>query len=222
MKFTEELRAEVVSIWNASFEHPFILELANGTLAIEKFRYYLLQDSYYLFHFAELQEICASKAKDVETKLRFLDHAESTRKAELGLHQTFFEMLEIRAADKVSFQPAPTAYNYTSHMYRVAQDGDLAEVLSVILPCYWLYLEIGERLKDANPNHPIYDKWISTYGSEWFKASVIEQINRLDQLAEQASHESKSRMKDHFIISSQFEYQFWEMAYTMENWPIKV
>ena len=27
-------------------------------------------------------------------------------------------------------------------------------------------------------------------------------------------------MKQHFIISSQYEYSFWEMAYTLEKWPI--
>ena len=48
---------------------------------------------------------------------------------------------------KDNFIPAPTAYAYTSHMYRAAYEGHLGDIIAAILPCYWLYYEIGERLK---------------------------------------------------------------------------
>ncbi|MFP3513270.1 hypothetical protein SB775_27610, partial [Peribacillus sp. SIMBA_075] len=63
-------------------------------------------------------------------------------------------------------------------------EGDLADVLAALLPCYWLYYEIGERLKSATPEEPIFQKWIGTYGSEWFGELVNEQIERMDSLAE--------------------------------------
>ncbi len=30
----------------------------------------------------------------------------------------------------------------------------------------------------------------------------------------------RKRMKQHFIISSQYEYSFWEMVYALEKWPV--
>ncbi|PTN42318.1 thiaminase II, partial [Bacillus thuringiensis] len=112
------------------------------------------------------------------------------------------------------------AYAYTSHMYRAGYEGHLGDIIAAILPCYWLYYEIGERLKECQPEEPIYNEWISAYGSDWFRTLVEEQITRLDTIAEKVTEADRKRMKQHFIISSQYEYSFWEMAYTLEKWPV--
>lgn len=109
---------------------------------------------------------------------------------------------------------------YTSHMYRVAYQGHLGDIIAAILPCYWLYYEIGEKLQSYTPSEPIYQEWVAAYGGEWFRTLVEEQINRLDKIAETLSKDDLERMKEHFIISSQYEYSFWEMAHTLEGWPI--
>ena len=98
-------------------------------------------------------------------------------------------------------------------MYRAAYEGHLGDIIAAILPCYWLYYEIGERLKECQPEEPIYNEWISAYGSDWFRTLVEEQITRLDTIAEKVTEADRKRMKQHFIISSQYEYSFWEMAY---------
>ena len=101
-----------------------------------------------------------------------------------------------------------------------AYEGHLGDIIAAILPCYWLYYEIGERLKECQPEEPIYNEWISAYGSDWFRTLVEEQITRLDTIAEKVTEADRKRMKQHFIISSQYEYSFWEMAYTLEKWPV--
>lgn len=83
-----------------------------------------------------------------------------------------------------------------------------------------MYYEIGERLKECQPEEPIYKEWISAYGSDWFRTLVEEQITRLDAIAEKVTEADRNRMRQHFIISSQYEYSFWEMAYTLEKWPV--
>lgn len=221
MTFTEELRQAVDPIWEASFNHPFVRGIADSTLPIERFRYYVLQDSYYLTHFAKNQALAASKAEDLYVTNRLAKHAQGTYEAELELHRTFMKMLSITDEEIKAFKPAPTAYAYTSHMYRASMQGPLGDTIAAILPCYWLYYEIGETLKHEKPKEAIYQTWINTYGSEWFKELVQEQIDRLDALAEEATEKDRERMKEHFIRSSQYEYLFWEMAYTLEKWPFE-
>jgi thiaminase (transcriptional activator TenA) len=218
MKFTEELRREVDTIWEASFNHPFVRGIADGSLPLECFRYYVLQDAYYLSHFSRIQAIGASKAPDLHTTARFAAHSQGTYEAELQLHENFSNRLGISEEEKQAFRPAPTAYAYTSHMYRAAY-GHLGDVLAAILPCYWLYYEIGERLKGSTPDEPIYQEWIAAYGGDWFKELVQEQIHRLDEIATQVTEADRIRMKEHFWLSSQYELSFWEMAYTLEKWP---
>ncbi|MYL39528.1 thiaminase II [Halobacillus litoralis] len=219
MKFSEEIRKAVDEIWEGSFQHPFVKGIGEGTLPIEKFRHYVLQDSYYLSHFARVQSLGAAKSEDMAVMANMASHAQSTYEAELGLHENFSKQLGITQEEREQFKPSPTAYAYASHMYRGAYDGDLADVIATILPCYWLYYEVGEHLKESSPEEPVYQEWIAAYGGDWFRTLVEEQIERLDELAEKKTDAGRARMKELFIISSQYEYMFWEMAYRMEEWP---
>ncbi len=219
MTFCKEVRKECDHLWQASFDHPFVKGIEDGTLPIDRFRFYVMQDAYYLSHFAKIQALGASKAKDLETTQRFAIHAAHTSTAELSLHESFMKILEVTEEEWVRFEPSPTAYAYVSHMYR-ASAGELADVLAAILPCYWLYYEIGERLKDAKPNHPIYDRWIETYGSEEFGELVKEQIERMNRLAEGLPEARRKELKDHFQKSSYYELNFWDQAWKKESWSI--
>jgi len=219
MKFSEELRLAVEDSWNASFRHPFVQGIADGSLPLECFRYYVLNDSYYLSQFARVQSLGAAKADDLFVSNRMTVHAQGTYNAELSLHETFAKRMGITAEERAAFEPAPTAYAYTSHMHRAAYNGHLGDIIAAILPCYWLYYEIGEKLQGSTPEEPIYREWIQAYGGDWFRDLVQEQIDRLDEIADQVSAADRARMKRHFIISSHYEYMFWEMAYTQETWP---
>jgi thiaminase/transcriptional activator TenA len=219
MKFSQELRQTVETSWNASFAHPFIRGIADSTLPLANFRHYLLNDAYYLSQFARVQALGAVKADDLYDTNRMAAHAQGTYSAELALHEKFAKLLGITEEERQTFEPAPTAYAYTSHMLRSAYHGHLGDIVAAILPCYWLYYEIGERLLGFTPEEPIYREWINAYGGEWFRELVEEQISRLDSLAEKVTAADRERMKRHFVISSHYEYMFWDMAYNLESWP---
>ncbi|MBO8155520.1 MAG: thiaminase II [Bacillaceae bacterium] len=220
MTFAQQLKDAATSYWENSFRHPFVTGIADGSLPLEKFRYYVLQDSYYLSQFARVQSLGAAKSNDFHTTYRMAQHASGTYQAELKLHEKFSKLLNITEEEKKAFKPSPTAYAYTSHLYRAAYHGQLGEIIASILPCYWLYYDIGIHFKGAVPDEPIYQEWIQAYGAEWFKDLVEEQIDRLNSIAEDASEQELKRMTEHFIISSYYELQFWEMAYTLEDWGI--
>ncbi|MGM7703411.1 thiaminase II [Pseudalkalibacillus sp. Hm43] len=222
MKFSQFLRKEADPIWEASFNHPFVTGIAGGSLPLENFRYYVLQDAYYLSHFAKVQALGAAKSHDMVTTASMAAHAQGTYEAELSLHENFSKQLGITEEERQNFKPSPTAYAYTSHMYRAAYNGHLGDIIAAILPCYWLYYEIGQQMKGFKPEEPIYQEWIEAYGGDWFETLVKEQIDRLDQIAETVTEADRERMKEHFLISSQYEYEFWNMAYTLEEWPISM
>lgn len=220
MKFSEHLRRAADASWKASFEHPFVRGIGDGTLPLDCFRHYVLNDAYYLSQFARVQALGAAKATDLHTVNRMAVHAQGTYEAELSLHEKFSKLLGITEEEQKAFEPAPTAYAYTSHMLRAAYSGQLGDIIAAILPCYWLYYEIGERLAGCTPEEPIYREWIAAYGGEWFRELVEEQITRIDEIAEQVTAQDRERMQNHFVISSRYEYMFWDMAYRQEAWPI--
>jgi len=221
MTFCDEVRKECNDLWVASFHHPFVKGIGDGTLPIDTFRFYMKQDSYYLSHFSKIQAFGALRSSNLAMTKSFAEHAVATCEAEHRLHESFMKMLEVTEEELEQFQPSPSAYAYVSHMYQCAFTGDLADLLAALLPCYWLYYEIGERLKDTKPNHPIYNSWIETYGSDWFAEKVKEQIQRMNELAENVSPLRRKELKSHFRKSSYYEWHFWDMAWHMEEWEIE-
>lgn len=61
--FSSLLRAEADPIWQRIFVNPFLKELRQGTLPIEKFRFYLAQDYLYLEGFARTVAVALALAK---------------------------------------------------------------------------------------------------------------------------------------------------------------
>ena len=116
MDFCEKVRQETDYYWEASLKHPFVQGIANGTLALEKFKFYMLQDAYYLKHYTKLLAMLAAKATEDEDVAYFLETANFIREAELELHRTTFKELQVTDEELEKFEPAPAAYNYVSHM----------------------------------------------------------------------------------------------------------
>ncbi len=217
MEFCEKVRQETQFYWEASFNHPFVQGIADGSLPLEKFKFYMLQDAYYLKHYTKVLALAAAKATNDEDIQYFLNTARFIHEAELELHRTTFQDLDVTAEEIENFEVAPAAYNYVSHMYNAVHNGDVAEAFAAILPCPWLYQEIGQQLKFAHPNVPLYAQWIALYASDEMLQSINKQKSMLNRFAKEQPMKQKV-LKAHFEKSCYYEWMFWEMPWTMQTW----
>lgn len=217
-KFTEELYSLAKPIWKKSHEHPFVQELVAGTLTEKQFRYYLLQDCYYLIHFSKAHELLADKTDNQAIREIQLSCQAGLQASEIDIRDMFFETLNITDEEYQQMIIAPTAYQYVNHIYRHVFTGSVETAIASLLPCYWLYNELGQTFVEKGSPVPLYQEWIETYDSEGFSSVTQTQIDLVDRLAEQASDETRAKMKEAFLISSQYELNFWEMSYQIETW----
>lgn len=218
MSFTTEARAAAEELWEKSKKHAFIQEIQAGTLPSAVFRYYLLQDRYYLEQFAKIHQKAAELAVLEEEKQLFLAGVTGLEEAEIAVREGFFKELGITEAEIAAVPIAPTAYHYTTHMYSELLSGSTARTAAALLPCYWLYQEIGEHLIESGSSHPLYQRWIETYDSEGYKEAVTRQRELTDRLAQSATATERQAMLQGFLVSSYQEWKFWEMAYVQEKW----
>lgn len=218
MTFTTIARQEAASFWEGSFEHPFITTLAAGNLDSEIFRYYLLQDRYYLEHFCKLYNLIAEQTNDRKVQEQLQENAENLRLGEMAIREEFFSELKISDREILNTPIAPTAYHYVSHMYRQLIDGTPNTAFAGMLPCAWLYQEIGVRLIEAGSPNPLYQRWIETYAGEAAVEGIKKECALLDRLYQESPRQEQQKMIESFVISSKMEYDFWEMAVTLEKW----
>jgi len=222
MSFSTHLQQLAQPIWNAQLTHPFVLALGNGTLPESKFRYYILQDARFLGDLARVFSAAAQKAPDSDSALRFNKLAEETIIVERSLHESYGKQWRMTAKQMSSMPMAPTNYAYTRHMLSVAASGSAVEITVVALPCAWIYCVVGQHFLRKGPppqNHP-YRDWLMLYASPEFAEVQRWMRKKVDQWAKTAGAEEKKRMEEAFVISSRYEWMFWEMAWNEETWPV--
>ncbi len=222
MSFSNHLRRLAEPIWQAQLTHPFVVELGNGSLPERKFKYYILQDARFLGDLARVFSAGALRAPDSESALRLTKLAEETIVVERSLHEGYGSKWKMTAKQMTSVPMAPTNYAYTRHMLSVSATGSAAEILVVALPCAWIYCVVGRHMLKHGPpknNHP-YRNWLMLYASPEFAEVQRWMRKKVDEWAKTADKGQQRRMEEAFLISSRYEWMFWEMAWNEEEWPV--
>jgi len=221
MAFTDELREAASEIWKAQLEHPFVRGLGKGTLAEERFRRWVLQDYRYLIEFARIFAWAAAKADRLESMRWYASVLDLTLNTEMELHRAYAARFGLTPEDLEAEPIWPTTRAYTDFLVRTAADGERAELLAALLPCAWGYHHIGVTLAEGEPpDDPRYAEWIEQYASQEFAEATAWLRGEMDRLAAGARREKRERLKEIFVLSSRYEWLFWEMCWQGEAWPV--
>jgi thiaminase/transcriptional activator TenA len=215
MRITEVMRMDGEQVWSGIVKHPFVVELYEGVLPDEKFRYYLLQDYAYLNGLIRSLCVIASKSdRDLMRRVLSLAHSEVT--IEMENYRRMLSQIDLSLADAMSVEPAPTNVAYTNFLLSSAYSKSPLVGLAALLPCFWSYAEIAERHRgrlEHNGNQ-LYRQWASVYLADETK-DLVEEIRVLVDEVEDPGDAEKA-----FMIASRYEFMFWEMAYRLEGWSI--
>ena len=222
MSFSELLRKKAQPIWHKTVQHPFVRGIGDGTLAVEKFKFYIRQDYFFLIEYGRVLALATAKGSDLATMGKFAELLHATLHTEMALHRSYAEKFGISRTELEETKPAPTAVAYTRHLLHVAALGSLGEIVASLLPCQWGYCEIGSTLaKQGEPVHqPLYGEWIRTYASPEFAALAQWLRTLLDSMGEEAGAPERVRMEEYFLLSARYEHAFWDMSWRMEAWPV--
>ena len=204
-------------IWEACLKHPFVTGIGDGTLAVEKFRYFMLQDYLYLFDYARVFAMGVVKARDPRLMRTFAANVDAILGGEMEIHRTYMARLGITEEQVFAVKPALDNLSYTNYMLSVASTGGPAEIVASILACSWSYAEIGQALAGipGAAEHPFYGEWIRGYASDSYAATNQSLIELMDELAAGASGEQLARLTEIFVNCSRYELGFWDMSWEM-------
>lgn len=218
--FTAELWSGITDIYDAILAHPFIGGLTDGSLSEDAFAFYVIQDSLYLRRYARALAAVASRAPSPRSAAMFARHSADAVATELELHSALLPALGISSGVIDEAEPAPVNLAYTSYMLSVIHGGSYAEGVAAVLPCYWIYSEVGSELVRRGSPDPRYQRWIDTYGGEEFGAVTGEVLAETDAIGSMISASEREAARRHFRIASRYELMFWDAGYEQESWPV--
>jgi thiaminase/transcriptional activator TenA len=220
MSFCQTVWEDVAPLRRAILDHPFLNELAAGTLAPESFRHYIVQDSLYLAEYSRALALAAARAPTASGRLEFSDGAKVAVQVEEALHQAFFAQFGVTAEIAAASEPTPACLGYTSYLSALAATRSYEELIAGILPCFWVYWEVGCDVKPraASPNP--YAAWIDTYAAPAFGEATDRVRALVDEAAQNATDATRAAMVTAFRNATRFEWMFWDSAYYRAIWPI--
>ena len=222
MSFMDDLESKAEPIRKAILRHPFVTGIGDGTLDVDKFKFYVRQDYVYLVDYSRVIALAAARAPDLETMGWFAKLLDGTLNAEMELHRSYCAEFGITRQELEATQAAPTTMAYTRFLLSMAYQGTYPELVAAFLPCQWGYWEIGDNLhrKGEPADAPLYAKWIQMYVDPEFKALAQWVRSLTDRLASHLPASEKGRVEEAYLTSLRYEYMFWEMAYRQEGWPV--
>jgi thiaminase/transcriptional activator TenA len=217
------MRAESRAIWDGLHAHPFLREIAAGSLPLESFRFYLEQDELYLREYARCLALGAARSSDEPELRSFSTELSSVVEAELpGVRRLLERVVALGAPDRGgSTAMAPATLAYTSYLQSVAMRGASLDLMAALLPCVWSYAEIAEALVQRMPDHDVYAAWIGLFVSEQNIRLVAEMRDALDAMVRRTAPDERrfAEASMAFATSSRLERAFWDMSYQLEQWP---
>jgi len=218
--FSDAAWKRTARLRQAIHDLPFNMELADGTLSRARFQGYVVQDALYLGQYSRILAMAGVKGPDGATLHAFASSALEAVAVEQALHERYFQDFGIDPMRLVEIEPSPDCLGYTSFLLATAYHEPWEVLVAALLPCFWVYWDVGTAIaKRAAATNP-YRAWIDTYADEGFGEAVRAVIGITDRAAAAAAPATVGRMMTAFIRCTQYEWLFWDSAYQQRGWPI--
>ncbi len=215
-KYTTQFWKDSSRIYEQILELPFNRELMKGTLDRDKFVYYMKQDALYLADFGRALAVAGTRSGDTESMKQLIGFAEGAVVVERALHEHYLS--EFNA--ELDIPKSPTCEAYTGFLIRATVLEPYPVALAALLPCFWVYREVGHHIHKNATRPNVYQQWIDTYAGEEFGESVEQAIDLTEQAARDATEAVRQQMLEAYLESTRLEWMFWDAAWRMEDWPV--
>jgi len=194
-------------VWDEIMELSFIRELADGTLRHADFAFYLDQDAQYLNRYSRALALLSATAPEQEGQTFWAESAREVLEGEAQLHRDWLGGNDITVTT-----PSPVTLGYTNFLVASCAVEPYVVGAAAVLPCFWLYAEIGMELAKSNtPEHP-YHAWLSTYGGEDFNTGARLAIEHTERALAAASPAQREQAMTAYLNACIYEREFFAQA----------
>jgi hydroxymethylpyrimidine/phosphomethylpyrimidine kinase len=101
------------------------------------------------------------------------------------------------------------------HLTAASASGSYAVLAAAVLPCFWLYAEVGGKLHarflaSGEPDGHAYAAWLRTYADEGFAEATRKAIAIVDAAGRTAPDHERAAMVTAFKQSCRLEVEFFD------------
>ena len=201
-------------IWDKCADTPFVREIQDGTLPLECFKEYIIQDSIYLKNYARTCGKAiyhATTLKDIQVYYSMMDFV--TDKESL-VRLNYLKQFGLVDDDIEFIAPLPENRNYINFLFEIAERSNEYEILMAVLPCMLSYSYIFQKIA-AGPKAKTSRYWdfILDYSDDLYADYCRKLCVFADTKCKNLDESEKEQLCSIFQKASLLELDFWNMAY---------
>jgi thiaminase/transcriptional activator TenA len=214
------LRRDCADAWHAYMHHPFLGALGAGTLPLDGFKNFLVQDYLYLIQYTRGYALAAYKSESLAQLRGATQMAMAILDVEMPLHISYCADWGLSEADMAAAPEDIRMLAYTRFFLERGMAGDKLDLDVALIPCIVGYAEIAQLLV-ADPNTVLvgnpYRAWIEAYTGGEYLDAVQASIRALDALGQRKGAEARypSLLKT-FRTATLLEAAFWGIGWPAE------
>ncbi len=222
MTTTQGLKSRHAELWQKMTHHPFVVEMGDDTLSVERARRYFLQDYVFVNDLVAMMSMGVAKAPNFEAASHIHSFLSAILDPQSAAEDAFFKrVFEILGASEEEYSAvsaSPVTQGFGDFLVRTGLEGSFEEIVTVCYVTEGTYLDWGTRLlaQGKRPSNPIYREWMDLHGPAvlgdfvaWCESFIdSSELGRLRPAVDRAFH-----------TALRYEFLFWEAAYSADPWP---
>lgn len=192
-------------------EHPFNVELANNTLNIENFKFYIQQDAFFLADYVRTVLMTASKMESCNNIVPLIGVAKGGIEIMRVLYDHYFTVYSINRGEK-----SLECFNFTNFLLSTSYS-DIYEAVTVLYSCHFIYKIIVDNMRNKIKKNNRYKDWFDFFGGSLMESGCVALEDIVDEYCNKVRESERTRMLELFKITAQFELDFWNSAYNFSK-----
>jgi thiaminase/transcriptional activator TenA len=212
-RFTDWLRKQAEPTWSETAHHRFTRELADGSLADQVMRRYLVQDYSFLDFFVRLVASAIVKAPALADRIPLGRFLGAVSGEENSYFHRAFDALEVPEADRTRPTLRPTTRMFHELIAEAIMAKGYEETLAPLLVFEWLYNDWATAVADRQPGTFLHREWITIHANPQFDAFVRWLRGQLDRDGPRLSPDRQEQVTKAFCRTVQLEKAFFDDAF---------
>jgi thiaminase/transcriptional activator TenA len=207
--FSERLRADNATNWNAAINHRFVDEIFRGAVPHQVMRRYLVQDYQFIDRFVALLGAAIASADLYPPRIRLAQFAAMITSDENTYFQRSFNALGVPESERSAPPLATVTRQFRALLTDAAESRRYANCLAVLTVAEGIYLEWADQ-KYPLPADFIHAEWITLHNAPGFRDFVYWLRSELDRIHDLIDESERQTAAEYFRRAVDLERAFFD------------
>lgn len=211
VSFTDQLLEQHQQVWQEMQLHRFVRDIEQDQLPDSVFNRYLVFEGNFVATAIAIFALAVSKAPGIRQQRWLIGVLNALVDTQIAWFEAVLAGRDIQPEEYPDDLSGVTRFR--DGMLRVAQQGNYAEIITLMFGAEWMYYHWCKRVSEQSQQDADVRRWVEMHAEEEFYQQALWLKAELDACASILNNEEKQRLSALYGTVLQWEIDFHTAAY---------